>query len=360
VNDVLDSTFGDSDDGESQRLRAGLVGLAADHRTQTLVVTVDPALVDEAALQRQLDAALGAIPLRVQVGPSCNSAADLVAAEAVLESASWYPRGTEADGPISYFLDDLTSTWNVALSEADRDLGGVLQATLGDAVNVSYGELGQATRLRDPEPHWGGAGIAHPRTRPRFYGCGSAFTAVLPNGRRGAVTAGHCFVGDVGKTLWSGPRRYGIVGKRATYPRLDMRRIRPGHESFARRIYTSPPGRHSRVVRAANNPDEQQFVCLSGVRSRRICGVEIVNRDARLCLDPGNPRTCTRNLVAGRRGGDTVARPGDSGGPVYTARRNRGAAIRGMIIGYGDFGDTVLFHNVGTIKEKLGVRSIAR
>lgn len=362
VNAVLDSTFGDSDGGEAKRLQSGLVGLAADHHEQILVVVADPTIVDEARLQKQLDAALGAIPLDVRVRPSCNSAAELLAAGAVLETGSWYPLGANSDGPISYALDDLTSTWDVALSEADRELGAALEATLGDTVTVSYGELGRGSRLQDGEPHWGGAGIAHPKTTPQNFQCSSGFTAVLPNGNKGSVTAGHCFTGDLDQTIWSGDERYGIVGDRAgPYPQFDMRLIRPGQfESFARRIHTDPPAGDSRAVVAANNPDEEQFLCVSGANTRALCGIEIVDRDATFCDDPGDPNTCTPNLIRGRRGGDIVVREGDSGGPVYNRFSGDDAAIRGMIIAFRDSGAAGLFHKISTMKDQLGISGISQ
>jgi hypothetical protein len=355
LDEALNARFGTSDDGGDDRLRSGLIGFAADQANRQLVAVVDPSLVDREQLQKELTATTDAVAVRVQAG--CHSSAELLAAKAEIESGSWNDSAQISKPSYGYYLDGLTSTWRVSFREGDASAASALEAETGDTVTVEFGDASRATRLKDGEPHWGGSGIRHPRGRDdgKDFQCTSGFTAVLPSGSKGSVSAGHCFVGDSQKNLWSGNQFYGVVGARAKpFPKFDMRRIKPSGESFARKIHTDPPAGDFRTVVAASNPSGGSFVCLSGAKTEALCGVEIINLNGTYCDSSG----CTPSLAVGRKGGTTVVRGGDSGGPVYNRFSNDNAAIRGMIIAFTNGGAKGYFHKVNTIKNELGISGI--
>ena len=67
-----------------------------------------------------------------------------------------------------------------------------------------------------------------------------------------------------------------------------------------------------------------------------------------------DPSGCTGNLGFAKKPGETVAQPGDSGGPVYNRYTDPQGAIRGMIIARNTPSD-VFFHKVLAIESVLGV-----
>jgi hypothetical protein len=345
IDQALTARFGDDDlDAGRDPLQAGLIGVASDDHARELVVVVDPEMVDQDALQGELRSRVSDSTLRVRVGPSCHSAADLLAAEAALDARTWHARAAA----VSYgaFLDARTSTFNVTFSAEDQPVADALKATLGEAVTIEFGTPTRRGRLDDGEPHWGGAGIGRPRNN-NF--CTSGFTVQLPNhGTQGSVTAGHCFAN--GQRIWSGPEFYGHTHGERGFPRFDMIRIHPHGETFAPRIHTDPGSPTVRTVVASGNPRRGSFVCVSGMVTRAKCGLEVTSTRARLC----DPSGCTPNLFRAAKPGETVGRGGDSGAPVYNRFSNATAAIRGMEIG-GTRPTNIYAHKVSTITRHLNV-----
>lgn len=137
------------------------------------------------------------------------------------------------------------------------------------------------------------------------------------------------------------------------------RRIQPHGEQFVRRIHVDPCCPSVRNVVHVSNPGLHSFVCLSGMTTRATCGIEVRSIDAQLCaFDRWGTYGCRSNLFRGVRYGTTVARGGDSGGPVYNRWSGDTAAIRGMIIGRTQV-HNVYAHKVRAINQHLNVYGIA-
>jgi len=344
---ALDARFGDEDE-EGNPLRAGLIGTAADHRAQEIVVVVDPALVEPSELETQLRAAVPRDALSIRVGRSCHSSLQLLDAQATIDARSWHPLVPST--AYTSYLDAKTSTFIVGLSVADEPVASALVARLGSRVTIDLsGAPSRDSRLNDGEPHWGGAGIGSTRGANI---CTSSFTVRFSTGPLGSLTTGHCFRN--GQRIWSGTQFYGVAFAESGFPRFDMIGIRPNGERFDNRIHTEPGNPSSREVQARGNPSRHSFVCMSGMVTRAKCGLEVIETDADLC----DPSGCTPNLVRSMRRGTRVRAPGDSGGTVYNRFGSNGAAIRGMHVG-GRRRDESYAHKVRSIERHLNV-TVAR
>jgi hypothetical protein len=344
---ALDRRLGEP--GEGDPLSRGLIGVTADHYAQELVVVVDPALVDREGLEQQLGSAVQGAPLRVRTQAACHSAKELLAARDVIEARAWHPRVTEAT--YAYDLDAKTSRFGFVFAEQDRDVAYALQAVLGDKVTIEFDAPSRASRLNDGEPHWGGAGIR--RDRDSINICTSAFTAVMPSGRDGSISAGHCFNNH--NNIFSGSEFYGKARGESNFPQFDM--IRIVGQTYARRIHVDPCCPVVRTVVGDSDPALNSFVCVSGMVTRAVCGLEVRSVNASFCDVSG----CTPNLIRAVKPGERIVRAGDSGGPVYNRFGSDNAAIRGMIIAgnTGGAGDRMWAHKVSTIRNHLNVNGIA-
>lgn len=122
--------------GTVDRLSRGLIGVAADHQTQSLVVVVDPQLGSSSleALALSLSVIAGDA-LRVEVRSGCRSAADLLKAWQVLGERSWHPRVAQAH--YSYYLEPLGSTFHVAFGPDDADVAEALKDRLPNEVTLT-------------------------------------------------------------------------------------------------------------------------------------------------------------------------------------------------------------------------------
>jgi hypothetical protein len=322
VQAMLKSRFGlNEDSGDLDALRSGLIGTALDHAGQTVTMVVDPALVDVNALSSRATAARGGPAFRVAVIAGCNSATDLAAARTFLDGL-----GTNfAPHLWGYYLDAHDSTYHVTLSPEDKSLADFLTQRLGDRVTIEFEQAALLDRLNDGQPHWGGAGI-----RPGNFSsniCTSAFTVRLPSGDRGSVTAGHCFEDGAlnGRNVFSGNQDYGGQTAGASdYPSYDMVRIGNGGHTWDNKIHVDPCCPTVRTVVDSGNPSVGDFICNSGMTTRAICGLEVQATDQTF-----GGRV---HLIRANRGGDIIARGGDSGGPMYNRFGDTNAAARGMIV----------------------------
>jgi hypothetical protein len=323
VQSLLKSYFGlKEESGDLDALRAGLIGIALDHAAQTVNVVVDPALIDVADLSSRATAALDRPAFKVSVIAGCSSARDLAEARPFLDGL-----GTKFARHLwGYYLDAHDSTYHVTISPQDKGAAAVLTRRLGDRVTIEFETSTLLDRLNDGEPHWGGAGI-----RPGSYSyniCTSAFTVRLPSGNRGSVTAGHCFADDGainGRNVFSGNQDYGGQTAGAyDYPNYDMVRIENGSQTWDNKIHVDPCCPSVRTVVASGNPDVGDFICNSGMTTRAICGLEVMAIDQTF-----GGRV---HLIRATRGGDIIARGGDSGGPMYNRFGDTNAAARGMIV----------------------------
>lgn len=356
IDSAIESEFGDPDrDAKADPLAAGLIGVTLDHYAKSVVVVVDPTLVQASDLEERLEELVQAFipaevtPPAIRVTAGCHAAADLIAARAVIEKRAWHVGAARAT--YDYYLDAFTSTFKVTFGEDDRDVAAALGAALTDKVTIEFGTPSRATRLNDGEPHHGGAGIGQPQGN-NF--CTSGFTVRLPSDELGSVSAGHCF--NDGQNVWSGDEVYGVTGGESGFPTFDMIRIDQGAalEDFAKKIWVDPCCPMIRTVVDSGNPSLGSFVCASGMVTRAVCGLEVINTDAELC----DPAGCTPNLFKANQPGETVVHFGDSGAPVYNRFGSDNAAVRGMLIGFADR-DNILAHKVSTIRVHLSV-TVAR
>jgi hypothetical protein len=318
-----------------------------------MVVVVDPAISadDRAALESQLQG-VGAGAVRVEVQAGCVSTQRLAAARQTLLGHSWDPSATTAG--YSFDLDPFTSTYDVSFNPGDDLAAATLQAQLGDLVSVDFEGVQRGGRLDDGEPHWGGAGIRPGSESGNI--CTSAFTVRVPTGNLGSVTATHCFKytgnGETnGRNVYSGPQFYGETAGGTGFPTYDMVRIHPQGESFDNKIHVDPCCPSVRTVTSSGNPGVGDFICVSGMVTRALCGLEVQSVTANFCPPDG----CTPNTIRANRSGDVVVRHGDSGGPMYNRIGSASAAARGMIIGLNNGGTNVFGHKMSTITSHLNV-----
>jgi hypothetical protein len=360
VQSLLDSYFGlNQDSGDSDALRAGLVGIALDHAAQIVDVVVDPTSVDVGDLTRRANALVGADPatnrplFRVVVKGGCSSAGALAQARAFLDGLGL---GVAPHG-WGFYLDAHDSTYHVTISPRDVSATAVVSSGLGSRATIDFQEVSLLDRFNDGQPHWGGSGI-----RPGSYSsniCTSAFTIVF-SGSRGSVTAGHCFAADGainGRNVFSGSQDYGGQTAGASdYPNYDMVRIGNGGQSWDNKIHVDPCCPTVRTVTSSGNPSVGDFICDSGMTTLAICGLEVHAIDQTLCLSDG----CRLHLIRADRNGDIVARGGDSGGPQYNRIGDTNAAARGMIVAGGGCDasqrcTTVYGHRISAVTGHLNV-----
>ncbi|MFD2077737.1 hypothetical protein SAMN05421678_12733 [Actinopolymorpha cephalotaxi] len=137
IGDAVAQEFGESSkEDEAGPLSRGYVGTSLDHATQTVVVVVDPELVDMERLTERMSAAPGVsgIPLRVE--PSAYTSAELLEAGAVVRNRAWHPRAAQV--PFTSWLA-ADSRFVVTLRQEDEDVARALTDRLGDRVRIERG-----------------------------------------------------------------------------------------------------------------------------------------------------------------------------------------------------------------------------
>jgi hypothetical protein len=348
----LAGRFGvDNEHDRVATLRRGLIGAALDHHAQQFVVVIDPGFADRGRLQEALERAAtrgGKSKSFVRVMVGCNSAERLRDAESVIAARAWHPRAAEA--PFGYGLDAHTSTYVATFNPEDSDVADALKARLGDLVTIEYGDLSRRGRMNDGEPHYGGAAI-HPGNLSGN-NCTSGFTVRLSNGNKGSVTANHCFrdSGDVnGRNVYSGSEYYGQTDGGSGFPEFDMVRIHPFGETYDNKIHVDPCCPDVRTVTGRGNPSVGEFLCVSGMVTKAVCGIEVTNINFNYCSGG-----CTPNTFVGKKPGELVGQGGDSGAPSYVRPTTTTAHIRGMEIGGTAF-DNFVGHKVISIENHLNV-----
>ncbi|HXL44765.1 MAG TPA: hypothetical protein VN960_12000 [Gaiellaceae bacterium] len=331
---LVRSYFGlGEESGDSEALPRGLIGIALDHADETVNVVVDPSIVSipdlTAAALAAVSAGSSTPPFKVAVRPGCFSGKELAAARSFLD-ALVKNRPAIAPHGWGFYLDGHDSTYHVGIDPADMDAATIFTSELGARVTIEVENGARLDRLNDGQPHWGAAGI-----RPGALSdnnCTSTFTFLYPTtGNLLSVTAGHCFTGTGainGRDVFSGNEAYGGETSGAfDYPSYDMVRINNGGQTWDNKIHVDPCCPSVRTVVASGNPDVGDPICLSGMVTRAICGLEVRTIDGIKC-DGG---LCTIKLIRADRSGDIIARSGDSGGPMYNRSGDDNAAARGMI-----------------------------
>src|SRR6266498_1121015 len=163
------------------------------------------------------------------------------------------------------------------------------------------------SRIDDSPPWWGGAVIIN---RTIGAGCTSGF-GVIANGSQAILTAGHCATAN-GQMFTDGAGEF--IGNAAQKTNHDQLIIPT--TSVGNRIYVGPrESSTSKLVTGWQACFIAELICQSGVTTAQAIGSELCGfRVDRFNLD-------SESLVeAVQIDGQTGARPGDSGGPLYSDR----------------------------------------
>ncbi|GAA3802949.1 hypothetical protein ACFS5L_40970 [Streptomyces phyllanthi] len=212
-----------------------------------------------------------------------------------------------------------------AAGETASEVAGVPVRT------VEEPRLDQVSRDNDWSPWWGGARIWQPRA-----GCTSGFGVTDNTGAQYLLTAGHC--GDFGDPFTSGGGT--SIGTPSKINKThDIMLIGTG--DVTNFIYTGNPTDNVGVrVDGWDWVYPGEYLCQSGATSAGVVGGAICNIKVLFFYND------SEDLVeAEQMDGQTAARPGDSGGPVYTASASGGAIAKGTTtrvagarLGFQDFG----------------------
>jgi streptogrisin D len=337
-------------DGVPTRLLSGILG-SVTTETGSVVVVADASKVDLGVLKSRVTSGLSASDASlVSVEPSCTSSDALVTAWRRVFARDWAANAPKL--AFGMFLDARTEKIVV---ETDTTAAGPstissLEAVAPGLITITSGGASRLDRLNDTlnGGHWGGAGIGNSSGGTRV--CTSAFTAKKSNGVRVSITAGHC--GANGTKWWSGSYSYGTTAGFANFPDYDQERIEGS--TYGNKIWTDGPGDglDSRTVTGGGDAAQNTQVCASGMISRSICGITVVDDNGGTFCDY---QGCTTYLMVGYKGGAVIGQGGDSGGPIYSVPSGSNATIRGMIIGGTGGGVHLYAERYNSIAGHLGI-----
>lgn len=331
----------------AEQLRRGVIGVVVNAETRTVTAVTTPEFGPPDRLRDRL-AQVGT-PGKAEVVTGCHSAADLIDAEGVLSGRSWHPDAAKA--AFSYSLRGSDSRFHVAFDERYPAAAQALRERLGDRAVVTAGAAARSGRLDDGRPHFGGAGIRNGYGSMYSNTCTSAFSVRRDSADRqyGSVTAGHCFY--EGTNVYSGPKYYGYAWGRWGFPAYDILGIRSGTETYDNVIHVDPCCPSTRYVIGRHYARVGDYVCLSGMVTRAICGVRVTSVNGSFCDSYG----CTSGLIEGIRYNQVIVRPGDSGGPIYVRYGSNSARAAGMIIAGAGGGTIVYGEHIAVIESYLDV-----
>jgi hypothetical protein len=355
IQQATHATFGITDDKVSvvDIVRRGIIGSTADHNTQTVVVVVTPEYRAQAGtLEGQLidaRASVSLASLKVMVKVGCYSAERLAAAGDLLRGRSWHPDAVQAS--FGYWLDAADSRFHISFDPRYPEAAAALREQLGGVAVVTLDGGDRTGRLDDGRPHYGGAGVG---VGTNNNDCTTGFVVRRnSDGLRGGVSAGHCF--NNGQGIYSSTKYWGNAWGEYGYPTWDMIGVAAASETYQNRIHVDPCCPTTRWVTAKRNPVDNDVVCLSGMVTRAICGIRVIDDNGEACHVEG----CTPGVMVGERNGDVIIRGGDSGGPVYIRSGSQNAIVLGVIICcqniFTGTGTTVYAEKVGTVEAHLGV-----
>lgn len=194
------------------------------------------------------------------------------------------------------------------------------------------------SRNDDSPPWWGGAVIIN---RTIGAGCTSGF-GVIANGMQAVLTAGHCATAN-GQVFSDGAGEFiGNAAQKTNHDQLIIPTTSAGN-----RIYIGP--RESNTTKLVTGWQAcfiGELICQSGVTTAQAIGSELCGfRVDRFNMD-------SESLVeAVQIDGQTGARPGDSGGPLYSDRG-------GTVIAKGTMtrvaGSRIGFQDIPTANQDFG------
>ncbi|MGW0705372.1 trypsin-like serine protease [Streptomyces sp. NPDC002643] len=212
-----------------------------------------------------------------------------------------------------------------AASQTASEVAGVPVRT------VEEPRLEPVSRDNDWSPWWGGARIWQPSA-----GCTSGFGVTDNTGAEYLLTAGHC--GNFGDPFTSGGGTYIGTPSKIDKPH-DVMLIQTN--DVTNFIYTGTPTDNVGVrVDGWDWVYPGEYLCQSGATSAGVVGGAICNIKVLFFYND------SEDLVeAEQMDGQQSARPGDSGGPIYTGSASGGAIAKGTTtrsagarLGFQDFG----------------------
>jgi hypothetical protein len=358
----LDTTFGEVDDDTTiaGRLAAGLIGTAIDETTHQAVVVVDFAVADEQSLDTALqddvaNALQGQTGFGVRVAASCFSSSALTSALSALNAETWHPDAAQA--AYGFYLSAHGSVFHVNFQRHSSVVALALESALGGLVSIDYQSFSlDYGRQSDASPHWGGAGVAWQHGDYVDF-CTAGFSVTFDDGRRGSVTAGHCFPRGAllkSKDLFY---EYGIVTDPYLYAHFDMARLTKSGQSYANVIYTDPilPSYGYRYVTGKRPTKVGNLVCNSGWVTLAKCGMKVITISYVWRRPPPGLGGDTYPVILAERAGRVNSKRGDSGMPVFTRPNATDAFIRGLHFGSLDKGRIVGFQSVYILERQLHV-----
>jgi hypothetical protein len=138
VGSAVADEFGDATKEEAEGpLSRGYVGTAIDDDTQSLVIVVDPKLVNMHDLSTKLRAAAGTDGVAVRVEAARVGVPTLIEAGEVIAARDWHPNASRV--AMAFWLDPATCRYNVTFGKGSEDVAAALQTRLGDLVRIRWG-----------------------------------------------------------------------------------------------------------------------------------------------------------------------------------------------------------------------------
>lgn len=248
--------------------------------------------------------------------------------------------------PLASLLQPLVSQWSIDVVHNAVNVGVVrLRQSLLEDVQRAFGDavtLVERPRLRrysrtvaaDDGTLSGGAQIY----RPSGTRCSSGFPVELDGSLRGFTTAGHCalnqpdyptitntdekYLGNLLSFHWGFAENqgFGIVWSQETDASLIFDYLFSGQAQPVPKVYVGGTNSNTRrYIRGYREPLLGETVCFSGALSGENCRAVITNTDvsAVFYIDGGIGMLLSGLVEASSWDGSVIARPGDSGGPVY-------------------------------------------
>ena len=139
IGEAVIQEFGEtSKDNETGQLARGYIGTTLDDATQTVVIVVDPDVVDLQGLADRMSSAPGVGGIALRVEPGAFTVAELIEAWSLLRERTWHPRAAQV--AFAFGLDAADSRFVVTFWRQDEDVAQALAARLGDRVRITWGK----------------------------------------------------------------------------------------------------------------------------------------------------------------------------------------------------------------------------
>lgn len=302
-------------------------------------LVVDPGHPEVAADLRS-DLMAMDLPVPVNVIESCISQEQLAALEQQVRDVPW------PDSMRSMTTEVYEPTSQVLVMVSDKDFAETLVEEFGSRVQVSVGEVTFGGRISDDEPHYGGVRLWKASCDGSPIGncdwiCSSGFKVIINGTSNGAMTtAGHCGLNDWNYRNGLTQGQSWFMGNSArrqmeTQNRTDIMLLNSPEVTYRNRIYATPNQDYRDVV-DDQNPVDGETICQGGAASEEVCAIRIRDPAMSITIIWHGGYYDLDHIARGRRDDNsTIARQGDSGGPVYSKQPDGDAVIHGSYTAQG-------------------------